>query len=208
MPHPMITISREYGSGGHDIGKMLAERLNLPFYDNELIALAAKDSGFAEKTFEEAESKANGPVSYALGMIGTGGRYNMPLNNQLFMIQSSIIRTISDRESAVIVGRCSDYVLHDYAPCINIFIQADMESRIKTVMERDHLLRTQAEKKIQKTDKSRATYYNFYSDRRWGDRHNYDIVINSSIGVKHVVGILTDFVNHRLPDLQETPPQD
>lgn len=204
MPnHPIITISREYGSGGHDIGKLLAEKLNLPFYDSELIAIAAKDSGFAERSFEEAETKATSPLSYALGMVGTGGKYNMPLNNQLFMIQSSLIRTIADRESAVIVGRCADYVLRDYAPCINIFIQADLESRIQRVITRDHLLRSQAEKKIQKMDKSRATYYNFYSDQRWGDRRNYDIIINSSIGDRHTVGILTDFINHRLPELAE-----
>jgi len=199
MKQVMITISREYGSGGHDIGKALAERLGIPFYDNELIAMAAKDSGHQEATFAQAETEHTSSLGMTLSKL-TGGR--MPLNNQLFMIQHSMIRTIADAGSAVIVGRCADRVLKDYAPCVNFFVQASLPNRIQTVMNRDHITRSEAENRIAGYDKSRATYYNYYTDEKWGDRVNYDMVISSDIGTEPVVDILESFIRHKYPELK------
>lgn len=202
MKHTMITISREYGSGGHDIGKALAEKLQLPFYDNELIALAARDSGHGEAAFTEAENSHTNAFSMAVSRLAGGGAYKMPLNDQLFMIQHSMIRTIADAGSAVIVGRCADFVLEGYAPCINIFIQAPRVNRIKTIIQRDNLVLDEAERKLDRMDKSRATYYNYYTDRKWGDRTNYDIILSSDIGVEAAVELLAHYVTGKAPELK------
>ena len=202
MKKIMITISREYGSGGHDIGKALAEKLGLPFYDNELIAMAARDSGHGEAAFEQAESGHTNSFTMAMSRLAGTSGYKMPLNDQLFMIQHSMIRTIADAGSAVFVGRCADYVLEGYAPCVNIFIQADRADRIKTVIKRDNLVLDEAEKKIDRMDKSRATYYNYYTDRKWGDRSNYDIILNSSIGTEAAVDLLAAYIRSKVPDLE------
>lgn len=194
---PVITISRQYGSGGHDIGKLLAEKLGVPYYDNELIALASKDSGIPEAMFNGAEDTATTEFGFALKSIGTGGVYGMPLNNQLFMIQSSFIRTIADNGPAVIVGRCADYVLKNYCKTINIFIDGDFDARVKRTAEREKLTKEEAERAVARKDKSRATYYNFYTDQKWGDIKNYDIVLNSTtIGVEKAAELLAFFVTH------------
>jgi cytidylate kinase len=177
---PMITISREYGTGGHQIAKLLAQKLELPFYDKELITIASKETRFGEKAFEEAEHTATTALGYALSNRSNRSLYGMPLNDQLFMVQSGIIRTIADQGPAVFVGRCADYVLSGYKPSIDIFLQASVEARTKTVMERDKLSQKDAETRIARLDKSRATYYNYYTDRKWGNIKNYDIALNVS----------------------------
>jgi thymidylate kinase len=177
---PMITISRENGTGGHQIAKLLAQKLELPFYDKELITIASKETRFGEKAFEEAEHTATTALGYALSNRSNRSLYGMPLNDQLFMVQSSIIRTIADQGPAVFVGRCADYVLSGYKPSIDIFLRASLEARIKTVMERDKLSAKDAQTQIARQDKSRATYYNYYTDRKWGDIKNYDIALNVS----------------------------
>ncbi len=193
--HTIITVSREYGSAGHDIAKELAARLDIPYYDGELIDMASKDSGIPAEFFDAAEDTATNAFSFALKSMGTGGPYGVPLNNQLFLIQSDFIRTIADNGPAVIVGRCADYVLEDYAPTLNIFISADMESRIERTMRMENRTREDAEKMVRRKDKARATYYSFYTDRRWGDLHNYDLVVNSSvIGIEETVDLLEYYV--------------
>jgi len=203
MKKVMITISREYGSGGHEIGKALAEKLNLPFYDNELIALAARDSGHGEAQFEQAENSHTSSFSMTMSRLAVSSGYKMPLNDQLFMIQHSMIRTIADAGSAVLVGRCADYVLEGYAPCINIFIQAPRANRIQTIIRRDNLVLDEAEKKLERMDKSRATYYNYYTDRKWGDRANYDIILSSDIGTEAAVELLQHFILSKAPELKQ-----
>ena len=191
----MITISREFGSGGHDIGEALAQKLGLPFYDNELINIAAKDSGYSEEMFHEAEKAATNTFSFALNVMGSGGNYGVPLNNQLHMIQSSIIRSIADSQSAVIVGSCSDYVLRDYAECINIFIGASLEARIDRVAMREHVLPASARSAILRMDKCRSTYYNFYTSQKWGERKNYDLCLNSTkLSVDEAAELLARYV--------------
>ncbi len=178
--HPMITVSREYGTNGHLIAKLLAEKLNIPFYDKELITIASQETRFTEKAFEQAEETATTSLGYILSNRSNRSLYGMPLNDQLFMVQSGIIRTIADKGPAVFVGRCADYVLSGYKPSIDIFLQASVEARVKTVMERENLSRKEAETRIARLDKSRATYYNYYTDRKWSEMKNYDIALNVS----------------------------
>lgn len=199
--HPIITISRECGSGGHDIAELLSKKLGYPMYDNNLLTIAARESGYTEEAFSKAETAHTSLLGMTLSALSSDRPYNMPLNNQLFSIQFSIIRTIADRESAIIVGRCADAVLRDYAPCINIFIQGDPELRLARVMKRDGLLRTEAARKMNRVDKSRATYYNFYTDSRWGLRTNYDLIVSSDIGVEATADLIAAYVEKRLPQL-------
>lgn len=195
--YPIITVSREYGSAGHDIARTLAARLDIPYYDNELIALASKDSGIPAEYFEAAEDTATNPFAFAMKSMGTGGALGIPLNNQLFLIQSSFIRTIADTGPAVIVGRCADFVLEDYAPTLNVFISAHLDARIERTARMEHLTPAEAERIIKRKDKARATYYNFYTDRKWGDLSNYDLVVNSSvIGIDATVDLLAFCVEH------------
>ena len=193
---PMITISRQYGTGGHDIGEKLAEKLGLPFYDKDIIAIASKESRFGERAFEAAEETATTALGYALSNRSNRSLYGMPLNDQLFMVQAGVIRNVADRGPAVFVGRCADYVLDGYKEAINIFLQANPDARIKTVIERDRLTAREAEAKIKRLDKSRATYYNYYTDRKWSDLGNYDIVLNvSHLTTEEAADLLCTFIH-------------
>ncbi len=191
----MITISREAGTDGHRIAELLAEKLGIPFYDKDLITIASRETRFAEKAFEQAENTATTALGYALSNRSNRTLYGMPLNDQLFMVQSGIIRTIADKGPAVFVGRCADYVLSGYKPTIDIFLQADEDTRLATVMERDNVSMKEARNTIAREDKSRATYYNYYTDRKWGDIKNYDVVLNvSHLTPEEVAGLLYSFV--------------
>lgn len=194
--YPMITISRQYGTDGHQIAKFLAEKLGIPFYDKDLITIASQETRFAEKAFDEAERTATTSLGYILSNRSNRSLYGMPLNDQMFMVQSGIIRTIADKGPAVIVGRCADYVLSGYKPTIDIFLQASTESRTKTVMERENVSKKEAQMRIARLDKSRATYYNYYTDRKWSDLNNYDIALNvSHLTAEEAAGLLATFIN-------------
>lgn len=198
--HLIITVGREYGSGGHDIAKALAARLNLPFYDNELITLAAEKSGLGEKAFATAEQVSTSVFGFAFSSTSAAREYGMNMNDKVFLIQSTVIREVADRESAVIVGRCSNYVLQEYAPTINIFIGANPEDRIRAARMRENLATdADARKFVTKMDKYRASYYNFYtSGGRWGGRKDYDLCINrSGLDIDTTVAILENYVNLR-----------
>lgn len=193
--YPMITISRQYGTDGHQIAKLLAEKLGIPFYDKDLITIASKETRFNEKAFEQAEETATTALGYALSNRSNRSLYGMPLNDQLFMVQSGIIRTIADQGPAVIVGRCADYVLSGYKPTIDVFLQASTEARVQTVMERDHVTKKEAQARIARLDKSRATYYNYYTDRKWSDMKNYDIALNvSHLTPQEAADLLATFI--------------
>ncbi len=194
--YPMITISRQYGTDGHQIAKFLAEKLGIPFYDKDLITIASQETRFAEKAFDEAERTATTSLGYILSNRSNRSLYGMPLNDQMFMVQSGIIRTIADKGPAVIVGRCADYVLSGYKPTIDIFLQASTEARTKTVMERENVSKKEAQTRIARLDKSRATYYNYYTDRKWSDLNNYDIALNvSHLTAEEAAGLLATFIN-------------
>lgn len=183
----IYTIGREFGSGGRSVGERLAERLNIPLYDKELLQKAAKDSGFCKEIFENHDEKPTNSFLYSLVMdTYSAGNYSatpfldMPLNHKVFLAQFDTIRKIAEHESCVIVGRCADYALEDNPDCINIFIHARKEDRIKRVSMRDNITENKAKDLIQKRDKQRASYYNYYSNKKWGDSRSYDLCLNTS----------------------------
>ena len=184
----VITIGREFGSGGHEIGMKLAEKLGIKCYDKELLELAAKESGLCEELFENHDEKPTNSFLYSLVMdTYTGGNYSaapfldMPLNQKVFLAQYEAIQKIAGRESCVIVGRCADYALHNHEKCLNVFIHADKDVRIEEVCKRMDISVNKAKDMIQKQDKQRASYYNYYSNKKWGDSRNYHLTLDSSV---------------------------
>lgn len=193
MAGSVITISRQYGSGGRFIAKKLSEKLGIPFYDNDLISMAAKESGFSESLFENAEKNTTYSLLYSLSMFGTsaGGMYGLPLSDKVFLIQSDIIKKVADKGPCVIVGRCADYVLRERKGVINFFLYSDIEHRMKRAMKYYGLEEKKAKETIEKTDKKRASYYNYYTGERWGDIKNYHLSINTDfVGIDSCVDIL------------------
>lgn len=190
----IITISRQYGSGGREIGAKLAARLGIPFYDNELISRAAKESGFSEAAFDNAEKKATNSLLYsiAMGMSSYSTRdigfTHLSLDDQLYLAQSNVIRKVAKEGPCVIVGRCADYILKDYGNVVNIYIWAELEARKIRAIEIYHLNPDKAEDEIIKTDKRRANYYNFHASEKWGRAENYHLSIRSDyIGIDQSV---------------------
>ena len=183
---PVITISRQFGSGGHEVGEKLSKRLNLPFYDKELIALAAKKSGLSEEVFADADEKATSSLLYSMvmGSYAFGARVpginEMPINDKLFIIQSDIIKKAAAEGPCVIVGRCADYILREHPNCLNVFVHADKAARIKRIVGLNYCEEKKAPDFVTKKDKQRANYYNFYSNNRWDDLQNYDLTIDTS----------------------------
>ena len=192
--YPVITISREYGSGGHEVASLLAEKLGLPLYDNELIIEAAKDSGYAESAFEDAEESFSSFWGLRFNTMSEYGIYELPLQDKLYLIQSMTIKKIAKRGPAVIVGRCADHVLKEVVPTVNVFVQSDTEHRVKRIMERTGLNYEKAKAKIKKMDKCRASYYKMNTDQKWGDRKNYDLIINSAWGTEKTATLLAAFI--------------
>ena len=187
MLQSVITIARQYGSGGRIIGEKLAKALNIPFYDKELIAMAAKKSGLSKEIFEKAGEKATSSLLYSLvmGTYNFGSHFSMaadmPINDRLFMIQADIIKNAAMEGPCVIVGRCADYILREHTHCFHVFIRADHDDRVKRIVEEYGDPADKAEDLLQKKDKQSANYYNFYSNKKWGDLNNYDLVVNSSL---------------------------
>ncbi len=183
----IYTIGRQFGSGGRQIGKALSERLGIPYYDKELLSLAAKDSGFSEALFQNADEKPSSSLLYSLVMgnypmsSGALGFNEMPLNDQLFLIQSNTIRKVSSQGSCIIIGRCADYVLKGNKDLISIFIHAPLEARVKRAVECYGIDPAKAEDICLKNDKSRANFYNYYSDQKWGMCRTYSLSIDSSL---------------------------
>lgn len=187
MGNAVYTIGREFGSGGMAIGKALAERLGINFYDKELLQRAAKDSGFCQEIFENHDEKPTNSFLYSLVMdTYSAGSYSsapfldMPLNHKVFLAQFESIKKIAEQESCVIVGRCADYALADNPDCINVFIHAESEDRIKWISKRLNITESKAKDTIQKKDKQRASYYNYYTSKKWGDSRSYDLSLNTS----------------------------
>jgi cytidylate kinase len=197
----IITISRQFGSGGREIGAKLAGKLGVPFYDNELITRAAKESGFAEEAFENAEKKASNSLLYsiAMGMNSYGnqdiGFTHLSLDDQLYLAQSNAIRKIAAEGPCVIVGRCADYVLRDVSNVIHIFIWADIAARKKRAVKFYQVKENKAEEEILKIDKRRANYYNYHADGKWGKAENYHLSIRSdSVGIDNSVDCILQYL--------------
>lgn len=190
----IITIGRQFGSGGREIGEKLAQKLNYTFYDKNLIILAAEKGGMSHETLGAADEKAVNPWLYA-AMTQTGQtsiNMNISTNDTLFALQSQIIKDIAKTENAVIVGRCSDYILrNEEVELLNVFIYAPTEARVKRIMERMEVTEQQALQLIKKNDKQRKCYYDFYTDKKWASHSSYDLNIDSNrFGVDKAVEII------------------
>ncbi|MDD2394324.1 MAG: cytidylate kinase-like family protein [Sphaerochaeta sp.] len=183
----VFTIGRQFGSGGRQVGKTLAQKLGIPFYDKELIAISARDSGLSEALFSNADEKATSSIFYSLVMgnypmaSGALGVTEMPLNDQLFLIQSKTIKRLASEGSCVIVGRCADYILRDMDNVVNVFIHADLKNRVERAIRVYEVPENKAEDVCLKTDKQRANFYNYYSDRKGGMCRTYDLSLDSGM---------------------------
>ncbi|MCI8301091.1 MAG: cytidylate kinase-like family protein [Lachnospiraceae bacterium] len=187
MGNFVITIGRQFGSGGLDIGRKLSEKLNVKCYDKELLAMAAKESGLCQEIFENHDEKPTNSFLYSLVMdtysvsgYTSAPFLDMPLNHKVFLAQFETIKKLADQESCIIVGRCADYALTEHSNCLNVFIHADKEFRINHIMDTFHLSHDKAADMIHKTDKKRASYYNYYSSKKWGDARSYHLTLDSS----------------------------
>ena len=199
MSNFVITISRQYGSGGRFIAKKLADRLGIPFYDNEIITMSAKESGYAENIFEKAEQMSSHSFLYSVSMFGSAaGVYGLPLSDKVFLVQSDIIKKCADAGPCVIVGRCADYVLRDYPDVINFYLYSDIDSKIeryKKYYNSENKSDKDIRDEIIRRDKKRGAYYNYYTTQRWGEIENYHLSVHTdSVGIDGCVDILEKFV--------------
>ena len=196
----IITVGRQFGSGGREIAEELSKTLNIPFYDRELLRLAAKDSGVDPSVFEDVDENLANSLLYALSVgayMGNmfGQKTELPVNDKLYLAQHKIIKNIADQGPCVIVGRCADYILKDYDNCFKVFFYADMEHRVERAIRTHNLERSKAKSVINKMDKSRANYYNYYSSQKWGAMQNYDISINTgTIPKDKIIKIILSYV--------------
>ena len=188
MANKIYTIGREFGSGGREVGEKLAAKLGIKLYDKELLQQAAKDSGFCEEIFENHDEKPTNSFLYSLVMdtysvsgYSAAPFLDMPLNHKVFLAQFETIKKIAEKESCVIVGRCADYALEENPNVLSIFIKADMQDRIRRIAKLYDLSDAKAKDKITKIDKQRASYYNYYTSKRWGEVDSYDLCLNSSV---------------------------
>lgn len=199
----VINIGRQLGSGGRAIGHLLAEQLGIAYYDREILNLAAKESGLCTEIFEKSDERNS--FLRTLGNIipfvgGSGTYYNNEISNEnLFRIQAEAIRKAASEHSCIFIGRCADYVLRDMQRCVNVFVAADLEDRVRNVcrlMECDH---EKALEFIEQGDKQRADFYNFYSSGRWGAADTYHLCINSSVlGIEGTAAFIKAFVEKKL----------
>ena len=199
MNNPLIiTIGREYGSGGHQIGQAVAEKLGVKFYDKQIISLAAQKSGLSDEFIANNEQRVK---SGLMQNLATSAAYSsgffssqyLPLSESIFISQAQVIRDIAAKESAVIVGRCADYILEGRENTINVFVHAPMEARVKRIMALHNIDEAAAMKEISRSDKERGNHYFRYTDMKWGKAQNYDICVNSALlGVDRTVEMLAD----------------
>ncbi|MDR0197122.1 MAG: cytidylate kinase-like family protein [Oscillospiraceae bacterium] len=179
----VVTFTREYGSGGRIVAKMLSEQLGIPFYDREIIKYTAEKSGFTEEFVREAEEKKTASLLYSLYMT------SLPVSDQIFLAQSQVIQEIARQGSCVIVGNCADYILRDERNCLNVFIYAPLNERIARVRDEYKDISEDIRTYVLKQDKKRITYYNYFTQNKWGHSHNYHLSINSALGLETCVDI-------------------
>ncbi len=196
MGNKIITIAREYGCGGRLIAKKLADRLGFDYYDSDLISLAAEKTGMTEAYIKEIEQKKVSNFLYTLFLSGQ----SLTLADQVFIAQAEIIRAAAEKNSSVFVGRCADYILKDFPDCVNLFLYAPADVRIRRVCEEYRESGpAQAELYITRKDKERASYYNYFSTNTWGNYKNYDLCIDCQIGVDATVDLIADFMKLKFP---------
>lgn len=203
MDNYIITVGRQLGSGGRIIAERLARELGIGFYDRKLITLASQQSGLGREFFERADEH---PSRFLGGFLASwipwwgGGNSNTCLaNDSLFKIQSDVIRHLAEEQSAVFVGRCADYILRDHPRRVDLFVSAGRRDRIERLAERHGISHARAEELIDRGDEQRASYYNFYTEKRWGAAASYDLCIDSSVlGIDATVAFLREFVARKL----------
>ena len=201
----IVALGRQYGSGGREIGEKLARLMDVPFYDRELIALAAQKSGISPETYASIDETATNSLLYALstGAFMFSSHFTsvseLPMNDKLYILQNKIITEIAEKDgSCVIVGRCADYILRDNPNCVSVFIHAPLETRVERVAKKEGISLQAAETLITKTDKKRANYYNFYTTREWGCTNNYELSISSHpMGSDNVAQVLLEYIKRR-----------
>ena len=197
----VITIGRQFGSAGREIGDKLAANFGIKCYDKELLSRAAKESGFCEEMIQNHDERPTNSFLYNLVMDTYSFGYNassfvdMPISHKVFLAQFDTIKKIADEGPCVIVGRCADYALADYKNVLNLFIYGNEECKVKRIMEKYSLAEDKARDMIIKKDKQRQSYYNYYSSKKWGRADSYDLCINSSVlGVEGTVKLITQYV--------------
>ena len=197
----IITIGREFGSAGREIGYKVAEEFDIKLYDKEMLARAAKESGICEEIFETHDEKPTNSFLYSLVMdtysMGySGNTYtDMPINHKVFLAQFDAIKKIADEGPCILVGRCADYALESYKNVVSVFIHADMEARIRRIARIYDLTDAKAKDMIIKTDKKRSSYYNYYTNKKWSDAESYELCLTSSeLGIEGTAKAIIDYV--------------
>ena len=206
MEHFVVNIGRQLGSGGREIGERLAQRLNISFYDKELIQLASEESGLCREFFEKADERpSQGIMGGLFGMRfpffadGTIPTNNCLSNDSLFKVQSDVIRRLAHEKSCLFVGRCADYILRDHPRCANIFISSTPEDRAARLCRIHGFSEEEAEEMMAKADKKRSEYYNYYSNKTWGAAATYHLCVDSSVlGIAGTVDYVEEFVRKKL----------
>lgn len=207
----VISISREFGSGGRLIGKQLAARLGIPCYDRTIIRKTAEKSGLSHDFIARAEERARSRFHLSIVPMGMGSQsitahHTVPVSHQAFFAQSEVIRELADQGPCVIVGRCSDYVLGERPECLRVFIHADMDSRIARCREEYHIEADNMERHIVQMDKGRANYYHYYTGHNWGDMRRYDLTLNSStVGIDGAVDLIVSTLQARAAQKPKLP---
>ena len=204
----VITIGRQFGSGGRDVGEKVAKYFDIPFYDKELVEMAAQKSNLSHEALKEVDEHATHSFLYSLASgnyslrgINAPIYYEMPINDKLFIAQAEVIKEVSKKGNCVIVGRCADYVLEDEenVDLINVFIHGSIDYRAKRVMEAQGLTQAKARDKVIKTDKQRRTYYDYYTSKDWGVMSNYDICINTEVfGIDGAAELIISYLKTKI----------
>lgn len=197
----IVTVSREAYCGGDEFAKMLADKAGFKFYDREIISLASQKSGIHEEHFESAEKKPTNSILYSvvMGMYSSRGAYvkldDVLTDDKIYKVQADIIRDMAAQGNCVFVGRCSDYILRNNEKCFNIFLRGDLNDRVKRAMDEQNTSEAEAKKIVSRADKKRRSYYNYYTNREWGNINNYDIALNlSKISEKDAVEVILNYL--------------
>lgn len=200
----IITIGRQFGSGGKEIAEKIGKSLQIPVYDKEMLAVAAKDSGICQELFESHDEKPTNSFLYSLVMDTYSMGYSpntymdMPINHKVFLAQFDAIKKLANEGPCVLVGRCADYALDSYDNCLSVFIHANLDARIRRIARMYDLTDAKAKDMILKTDKKRATYYNYYTNKKWGAAESYELCLDSSkLGIEGTTEAILSFLTLR-----------
>ena len=193
MSHPVITIARQFGSGGRLVAQKVAAALNIPFYDKAVIDLVAKETGFSHEFIQQAEQKRTSSFLYSLYM----STHSLPVTDQVFLAESDVIRRVAAEGPCVIVGRCGDYVLRSHEGLLSVFIHAPLDERIFRAKEEYKIDAPDLRSYVLKQDKNRAAYYEHFTDSVWGKAENYHLAINSTIGLDTTVELILALAKER-----------